>query len=299
MQRLSVFLVFIIISTHSFSQDDGDKGHAPMKNKKFHAGLYFGSLFASGTTTSLYDGYGFNTNGEKNNFFFSFLNRSINYEYGGGNSQPDQIAVALGVNHGDWSFNESDMPLNLSYNVAIVGGIETRFYINNNNSIMLNVKGCKLSCTGNFTIEIVNTSPVPQQPGYISLGTFPITGTEQRFMFELGYQHVFGEEGGFNFLVEGGAVYTQTKYLKNQIAINYLVIDLSHYYSNELYEDFNRKHLKGGGFGAWAGVGFTITASTKATVQLVYNSSLENIALGNNPGSSLQHYVGIRAYYKL
>ena|ERR1044071_7783737 len=96
-----------------------------------------------------------------------------------------------------------------------------------------------------------------------------------------------------------GAVCTPTKFLKNQIAINSLNIDLGSQYNQPLYDDFRLHHLSGIGFGAWAGCGLTTGTYAKTTLQLVYNPTFENIALGKNPKPALQHYIGLRAYYNL
>ncbi|MBK5284161.1 MAG: hypothetical protein JJE25_02070 [Bacteroidia bacterium] len=298
MLRSSVSLLFIFLSITCFSQDE-EESHAERSASKFHAGLYFGALFPNNNSTDVYDGYGYDIHGVKNAFSTSLMNNNINGYYGGGYGQPDQVAVALGVNHGDWSFDETDMPGDLTYSVGIVLGLQTSYSINDRNLILLNFMGSRLSVSGNFTITLVNTSPVPQQPGTLYYQTFGITGSEQRFMFQLGYQHIFGEEGGFNFFVEGGAIGTLTKYLKNQIAINSLNMDLSSFYNQPLYDDFRLHKLSGIGFGAWGGLGMTTASYAKTTLQLVYNPSLENITLGPDPKPSLQHYIGLRAYYNL
>jgi hypothetical protein len=261
-------------------------------------GLYVGTLFPSGVT-SFYDGYGYDIYGNRHDFSNSFMNRNINFFYGGTNGQPDQIATALGVNHGDWSFAESDMPTDLTYNIAFAFGAHASFNVDSRNSIALNFNTTKLSVNGNFTIEIVNTSPQPQQPGDINVKTFGIEGEEQRFVFQLGYQHVFGEEGGFNFFAEGGVVCTMTKFLKNQIAINNLTIDLGYFYNQPLYDEFRKENISGLGFGAWTGCGLTTSNNARTTLQFVYNPSLEVISIGKNGNPSLQHYIGLRIYYNL
>ncbi len=298
-ERLVVFILLIFLGASCFAQDDDESPPAKPRRSKLSVGLYVGTLFSGNSTASLYDGYGYNVNGERNDFNNSLMNTNINYYYGGGNSQTDQIAVALGVNHGDWSFDETDMPASLTYNVAFALGLHTRYSINSNNAIVLNFTGSKLSVGGEFTITLLTASQVPQQPGYINYKTFGITGSEQRFIFQLGYQHTFGEDNGFNFFMEGGAVGTLAKYLKNQIAINNLNIDLAGYYNQPLYNDFRLNHLSGLGFGAWTGFGFTTSANAKTTLQFVYNPSFEIVPLAGNTSPHLQHYIGLRFYYNV
>ena len=45
-------------------------------------GLYFSTLFPGSSSTSVYDGYGYDVNGNKNDFTHSFMNSNINYLYG-------------------------------------------------------------------------------------------------------------------------------------------------------------------------------------------------------------------------
>ena len=297
--RYYFFLAFVLLSAASYAQDSEESTKSAIRTSRFHMGLYFSTLFPGSGTTSVYDGYGYDVNGNKNDFGNSFMYRNIVIFYGGSGSQPDRVAEALGVNHGDWSFDESDMPGNMKYNVGLALGFQSRFSIDDNNSIMLNFTASKLSLGGDFTITILSNPQQPQPPGYLNVRTFGITGSEQRFVFQLGYQHMFGEEGGFNFFTEGGAVCTLAKFLTNPIAINSLKVDLASYYNQPQYDDFRLHHLKGVGFGGWAGCGLTSAAYAKTTLQLVYNLSLETIALGLNPKLSMQHYVGLRAYYNL
>lgn len=298
--RFSVFILLVFVSASCFAQDEEeDVKPEKIRRSKLRAGLYVATLFPASSTATFYDGYGYDVNDNRNDFTNSFMNRNINFYYGGGSGQPDQVAVALGVNHGDWRFDETDMPTDLKYNIAFALGMHAGVSIDGKNSININFTTSKLSVSGNFTIVLNTTPSTPQQPGYINVKTFGITGSEQRFIFQLGYQHVFGEEGGFNFFTEGGAVCTMVKFLKNQIAINNLQIDLGNYYNQQLYDDYRKNNLTGIGFGAWAGCGLTTGSDARTTLQFVYNPSLEIISLGQNTTPSLHHYIGLRAYYNL
>lgn len=295
-------MLLALASMTCFAQDEEEGGSDTKSSKrsKLRVGLYVGTMFPAGSSASFYDGWGYDMYGNRNDFSNSFMNRSINYSYGGNFSgQHDYVADALGVSHGDWTFDESDMPSDLKYSIAFVLGAHAGFSIDGKNSIVFNFSSAKLIVNGAFTITVVNTSPQPQQPGYQDIRTFGIEGSEQRSVFQLGYQRVFGEEGGFNFFAEGGAVCTVSKFLKNQIAINSLVIDLGSYYSQPQYGEFRKENLSGTGFGAWAGCGFTTGSDARTILQFVYNPSLEVIAIGQNPPLSLQHYIGLRFYYNL
>ena len=78
----SLFLAFIFVTVglNAFSQDDdSDKPPVKKSRKGFHMGLGMGAYFANSTTASLYDGYGFDANGNKNTAFVnSAMNEKIN-----------------------------------------------------------------------------------------------------------------------------------------------------------------------------------------------------------------------------
>ena len=299
-----LFTVLVFTSVASFAQDEGEdsEGSTPKSSKrsKLRVGLFVGTLFPPSSNASIYDGWGYDIYGNRNDFSSSFMNRSINISYGGNTTgQTDYIANALGVNHGDWTFDESDMPSNIKYSIAFALGVHAGYGIDGKNTIVFNFSSAKLTANGAFTITIINTSPQTQLPGYQDIKTFGIEGSEQRSIFQLGYQHVFGEEGGFNFFVEGGAVCTISKFLKNQIAINSLVIDLGSYYGQPEYGEFRKNNLSGAGFGAWGGCGFTTGSDARTILQFVYNPSLEVIAIKENSAHTLQHYLGLRFYYNI
>jgi hypothetical protein len=300
-----LFALLALTSVACFAQDDEEKEEASSnpnssKRSKLRIGMFVGTLFPAGSSASFYDGWGYDIYGNRNEFSNSFMNQSINRSYGSNSpGQHDYVADALGVGQGEWHFNESDMPTDIKYAIAFVLGAHAGFSINGKNSIVFNFSSAKLTANGAFTITIDNTSPVAQQPGYQDIRTFGIVGSEQRSIFQLGYQHVFGEEGGFNFFAEGGAVCTVSKFLKNQIAINTLIIDLGSYYDQPQYGEIRKNNLSGVGFGGWAGFGFTTGFDARAVVQFVYNPSLEKIAIGKNPSLSLQHYLGLKIYYNI
>lgn len=294
---LFLFSFFLLLDILCFSQPIDEK---PAKKKtKFQAGLYMGSYFANKYTTTLYDGYGYDIDGMKNDYFNSFMYRKIILEYGGGYGQADQVALALGVNHGEWAFDETDMPQNMKYNPAFMIGVNLSYAATKTDAFLLNVNAAKFTASGNFTI-VITTPPIgPQQPGYQNIQAFGISGIEQRFMFQAGYRKILGEDEVFNFFIEGGPTLNMTKYLRNYIAINTLHIDISTYYSQTYYPTYRAKYLNGMGLGAFAGLGLNITANTNWSIQVAYSPSYEKINIGEEPKNTLQHSMGLRAYYNL
>jgi hypothetical protein len=248
----------------------------------------------------MYDGYGFDALGAKMDFADSFMYRRINNDYGGGNGQPDLIAQALGVNHGDWAFqNTTDMPINLKYNVAIMAGIQTRYCIDKKNAILFNANASKLTVNGDFTIEIVTPTIGIQAPGTGPYRTFSLIGGERRAVLQLGYQRILGNDDKLNVFLEGGLEANMAKFDRNTININGLQIDLTTYYSLPEYATYKAKYLTGVGIGVFGGIGLNLSMSKKWTMQLVYNPSYDRINLGIDPKSVLSNSLGLRAYYNL
>ncbi len=293
--------LFLFSSVSAFSQDttSTDDGTQDVtKNLKgFHIGLQAGTAFANKYTTNLYNGFGFDPNGNPNNFANSFLNQTLQY-YGGAYGGTDRIAQALNIAPGTWTFGPQDMPVNLKYNVAIQVGLNTRYCFDNKTAIIYNLNATKLTVNGDFTIETqvpVNTGTGLQSS---NINTFSIIGGEERLINQLGFQRILGDNPLLNVFVEGGADMILAKYLKNQIIINSLTTDIgSLYYPYPAYGHFRGHGLEGLGFGAFAGIGLNLTLSSKYIIQLVYNPSYDKINIGYSPKLTFQQSVGFRAYY--
>ena len=289
--------------SETFSQNtdttntDGGTQDVTKNMQGFHIGLQAGTAFANKYTTNLYNGYGFDPNGNQNNFTNSFLNQVLQY-YAGNGTTPDYIAQALGVQPGMWTFGPQDMPVNLKYNVAIQVGLNTRYCFDNKTAIIYNLNATKLTVNGNFTIE--TPTPVNTGTGLQSnnVNTFSIIGGEERLINQLGFQRILGDNPLLNVFVEGGADMILAKYLKNQIIINNFSTDIgSFYYSQPAYGHFRGHGLEGLGFGAFEGIGLNLTLSSKYVIQLVYNPSYDKINIGYSPKLTFQQSVGFRAYY--
>jgi hypothetical protein len=297
-KTIIVIILLTLMQGYSFAQadsDDADDDYSKDK-KGFKVGLFVGALFANQYTAKLYDGYGYDIDGNKFNFENSFMYQKIIIQYGGGIAgQPDYIAQALGVNPGDWSFTERDMPVNMRYTPSFLFGLQMRYSVDKKNAILININGAQLKAGGNFTITTRPTSGQTQVNNAIK--TFGIVGGEQRLIIQLGYQRILTENEKVNFLIEGGLNATVAKFDKNQILINDLLIDLTADYNNAAYTSYRTKRPIGTGFGAFAGIGIHITMSEKFTVQLMYNPSYERINIGENRKLTLQNAVGLRMYY--
>ncbi|HSH68062.1 MAG TPA: hypothetical protein VLB84_20185 [Bacteroidia bacterium] len=163
--------------------------------------------------------------------------------------------------------------------------------------ILFNFDLARLTANGSFTITTIPTY-VPGQNAQ-TIRQFKIKGMEQRLLFQLGYQHLFGKSDKFNFLLEGGLNMTMAKLDKNLIQINNLTIDLTSYYYIQGFPAYSVVRRIGVGFGAFGGMGVNFNASEACIIQLLYNPTYEGINLGSNTRLKLQHSIGLRAYYKL
>jgi len=254
-------------------------------------------MFANKYNTNLYNGYGLDVNGNQNTFLNSFLYQQIVNNYGGGNGRPDRIAQALGVNPGQWSFDETCMPINLKYNIALQVGLNTRYCFNNKTAIIANLNATKLTVTGDFTIYNTSVASASALQGAQNVQTFVITGGEERLISQLGIQQILGDNDKLNFFVEGGIDMTLAKFMKNQAIINNLTIDLTPAYTLTGYGAVRQHNLIGVGLGGFAGLGINLAISSKYTVQFVYNPSYDKINIGASAKYTMQNSIGFRAYY--
>jgi len=300
-------VILLLVSFKANAQDDDtDDQDSLEKNtihKGFHAGLFIGAYRANSSTAYLYDGYGFDINGQRNDFNNSVLYNQIVNVYGNGNN--DLIAQLLNVNHTDWHFTQQNMPINLKYTTTYIVGFNTRYQLNKKENITLNVNGSKLAVNGKFTISSTPTTIGFQTPGGgVKQNQFTIVGAEQRLMFQFGYQRIIGKSDKINFLLEGGINVILSKAQKNQALLNSdvnpqynIYIDLMNIYNQPPYRYYSAKYLIGAGVGAFAGIGISLNVNPKYTVQLLYSPSYDRISLGYNAAFKLQHGFGLRIYY--
>ncbi len=300
----STLLLLLICNTSIIAQETTDDTDTPtdtVSKKGLRLGLYVGSYFANKYTAGMYDGYGFDIDGNRNNWENSLMNQKINMEYGGYgySGQEDQIAKELNVDYHTWTFDASDMPMNMKYSPAFSVGLNCIYSVDKKNAVLLNIDALKLKIGGNFTII------TPYQAGTSVIGndrikTFSIVGGEQRMLFQFGYQRILGDNDKFNFFAEGGLHLTLTKFDKNEVMINNLKIDLLSYYNQTAYSSaLLVKKPIGTGWGIFAGCGANITMNKKFTIQLLYSPTYEKINIGINPRLKFQNSVGLRAYYNL
>jgi hypothetical protein len=297
-----ILLLFITFNT--FAQDSLSVNSSNTKNsqKGFTFGLYIGTLFANQYTATMYDGYGFDIDGNKLNWDNSFMNQKINVQNGGYGypGQPDLIAQELKVDPQTWVFDQSDMPTNMRYTPAFSVGLAGKYSVDKKNAVLLNVNASKLNISGNFVIITPQSNSASSTQVNNRIQTFGIKGGEQRLVMQLGYQHLFGDNEKFNFFLEGGLTATLAKFDKNNILINNLQIDLVAYNNSVFYPtNVPVKKPIGIGFGVFTGMGVNINFNPKTVIQLVYNPTFEKINMGQSPTIKLQNSIGVRLFYDM
>ena len=307
--KFALQLILILLSTPILCQEGetiiDENSNTTIKQKGFHAGIYVGAFWANHNTANLYDGYGFDENGQRNTFANSLLYNQIVNVYGGGYTGVDKIAQLLNVDHKDWYFNEQDMPINLKYTTTYLVGLNTRYQVDKKTNITFNINASKLIVNGKFTISSTTTSNGFQSQA--KQNQFTITGAEQRLMMQLGYQRIIGNNKKLNLMVEGGLNVVFSKAQKNVAYLtsdlfngaNNITIDLMSVYGQVPYNYYSTKYLVGAGIGAFAGAGLHLTISSKYTVQLLYSPSYDRISIGYDPKFKLQNGFGLRFYYNL
>ncbi len=296
--KTSFLFLLIVASMQSMAQEqtnDNDEEVKVFNKKGFSAGLYVGAYFPNKFSAAIYDGYGYDVDGNRNGYYTSFMYNKVVLEFGGGYGQTDYVAQALGVAPGEWTFNESDMPTNMHYNTAVLVGLNIRYSVDKRNSILINLNGSKITANGNFTISTTNNAaPIGTIPRNIH--TFGIRGLEQRLLLQFGYQHLFGQDEKIHFLMEGGLNATISKFDQNDILINNLHIDLTSSYYVAGNNAYVIRKPRGTGYGAFGGIGVNLSADKRWRVQILYSPTLENINMGENPKLKFQHGFGLRAY---
>jgi len=299
--RLLLPLLILSILTIPVSAQEEEEPEVQEINFKgaegFHIGFYLGAFFPNKDAAQIYDGYGYDANGNRKDFAQSFMYQKIVYENEPANGFQDKIAPELGVvNHEDWRFTEEDMPTNLKYQTAFLFGLALHYGIDKKQALIANLNFAKLRVIGNFTIESRNSTN--QQLQEWTNNQFALVGSEQRMLIQLGYSRILGNSEKANFFVEAGVCVNNARVEKNFVQINSLEIDLTYFdqaiqgLSNIYYEEYN-----GWGFGGFAGFGLNITMNPKYTIQLLYTPSYEKINLGPEPTTALQNALGLRAYY--
>lgn len=215
----------------------------PVKHWEF--GLNFGVYFPSKYPANYYNGSPRNLN-------------TINYVM----SNTYWYRDIMNDLHASYKVAVYELPTNMHYKTALMGGLFIRFNVDKKNGIFVEANYTQLKAEDQFTVE-VDTITYLALP---DLRLFPIIGKEERIQIDLAYQRTFWLKSKINFFVQAGMMFNYTHVLKSAIIIPEKEYSMINIYGNQNYvpntslQEF--EVIQGGfGYGLYlgAGAGFPIT----------------------------------------
>lgn len=187
--------------------------------KGFSFGLNIGSYFASKATGNFYNGscpvdVGANPNEVR---CFTIEERlSLTFE------EVNYITSYFNASGFEVPFDS--YPLNMRYTPSFLVGMQIKYNFNKDAAIVFNVNSMKLKAVDQFTLRLIGTPA--QINAQQDIRTFQITGTEQRFNFNLGYRMGLEMNEMTNWYLQPGASMLGTKFETNEIFVADRVYDL-------------------------------------------------------------------------
>ncbi len=297
---ISLCGVFSQVQGQVYNYADGEGPVSPDSVKGFYFGLNLGVYFANNKTANFYDGFGYSRDGGKLGFTNSWLNLAIQ----GSPQAQDRTSDALGgITADEWRFDESDMPLQMTFGGSFLYGAHVRYMFNSDFGLFSEIYGTNPVTTGQFTIQKQTGNPL----GNDNLESFGIRGEEQRLLITLGIHRVLGRKAatargktpsilpyfdlGFNA--------TFSKFEANFINLGDLAgnVDLTVFFNNQGQFTDAANVLTGAGVGGFAALGMQITIGRKFTIDLGYVASFEQINLGELNQRALQSQIVLKAIY--
>jgi hypothetical protein len=285
-----------------YNYEDGEGPVPPDSVKGLYVGLNLGVYFANSNTARMYAGYGYDRGG----FILPFENSWLNQAIQGNPQAINRTSTAVGLAPGEWTFDESDMPLLMEYSGSFLYGAHLRYMFNSDFGVFAEINGTNPVTVGEFTIQAQTASPDPLQNDRFR--RFGIRGEEQRLIINLGLHRVMGREAAERKgkvpsilpYIDLGANMTMVRFEENFINLGDLVgtVDLMTILNNQgQFIDLQPNILTGVGFGGFGGVGAQITIGQKFTINIGYVASLEQVKLGELNERGIQHQFVLRAIY--
>lgn len=301
-----VLFTAVLANAQVYNYEDGE---APPRDQDSISGFTFGFnigyYFANPATAVLYDGSGFDRDGNRYTDLRNFwLYRAIYSDIrGGSNDQVDPAIVEILDPATFVAFTESDMPFNMRYGPSFMYGAHVGYSFTGNFSMFFEVNGTNPVTVSEFTIQVNPGASADPSPD--NLRRFQIRGEEQRLIFNLGAKKTLGNNEFFRPYLEGGVNSTFAKFESNVINLesstnNFvppLVKDITRYQTNIGGNIEQARNLTGVGFGAFAGLGGQLTMGDKFILNLGYIASYEQVKLGYVESRNFQHIIVLRVIY--
>ena len=245
------------------------------KFKGFAFGINLGVYFASKKTGNFYNGSGAvqlldNPNDVR---LYSIAERlsappMTNAQF---NDLIDQMGGAT-----SFSVPYDSYPLNMRYTPAFNIGMQIRYNFNRYAALVMNINAIKLKAVSQFTLQLYGRGAQVNAADDIELYT--ITGTEQRFNFNLGYRQGWMMSDYGNFYMQPFASMLGTEIQKNQIFIGNNTYDLFLGASNPS-QTFNYQPRTDISFGGGLSTGFEMWVKEKYTIDLGFTMAREKVIM--------------------
>ncbi|MCA1751003.1 MAG: hypothetical protein ABR572_13130 [Cryomorphaceae bacterium] len=281
---------------------DGEEPDEPVKLEDltgFVVGLNIGFYQANSNTASIYNGYGFDRAGARNNFANAWLNQALQ----GNDINRRNTRNAMGFSDDNWSFGEDDMPNEMRYTPSFMWGAHFRYHLNPDFAFFAEVGGTSPTTTGEFTI--VNQSAQPGQLESQRINRVEIRGEEQRLLLTLGVRRALGREKkerenrstAILPFFEFGVNSTFVSFEENFINLDLPTRDLTRFFQQQGFQVDEARQLTGVGFGAFGTLGIQIHLGSDIMIDLGYRPSFEHVKLGEWDQRGFQHIAVVRGVW--
>ncbi|MEM9053216.1 MAG: hypothetical protein AAGC47_14275 [Bacteroidota bacterium] len=297
---LALFVLSLSAKGQVYNYEDGEGPVDPDSIKGLYIGLNLGYYFANNNSAYIYGGYGYQRDGQINDFANAWLNQSLQ----GNPERVRQTSTALGLAEGEWAFTEDDMPGVMQFSGSFMWAGHLRYMFNADFGMYAEVGGTNPVTVGEFTIQTFGASsdPTQNQP----LRTFGIRGEEQRLLVNMGLHRVLlreslekaGKSTALLPYIDVGLNFTFTQFEENFYSLDDgRVQDLTVFFNqqNQFVDQANL--LTGSGFGGFVAVGGQITLGSKFTLNVGYNASFEQVRLGEVNERGIQSQIVLKAIY--
>jgi len=191
-------------------EDEEDSAKDPYKG--FSIGLNIGSYFASRQTGNFYNGSCLVDVGENPNEVRCFtIGERLNLT-------PQEFNyITTFYNATSFEVPRDSYPIRMRYNPSFIVGMQIKYNFNRDNAIVFNVNSMRLKAVDVFTLRFIGT-PM-QQNAQQDIRTFQITGSEQRFNFNLGYRMGAEINPMTNWYFQPGASMLGVRFDRNEIFV--------------------------------------------------------------------------------
>lgn len=303
---IAAILMGTMANGQVYNYEDGEGPTPPDSVKGLYVGLNLGFYFANKKTARIYNGYGYQRDGQiVSTFSQTWLNQAIQGSF----QAEDRTSEAMRAAPGEWIFAENDMPGEMTYRPSFMFGGHLRYMFNSDFGMFTEINGTFPVTVGEFTIQRTAPSSDPLQNQ--RLEKFQIRGEEQRMFINLGIHKVMGrkaaeEKGKVPTVLpyfDLGATVTFAKFEENLIDLGEYVVsfdrvvDITQFYTQQGQFLESANTLTGMGLGGFGSIGAQITLGRKFTIDIGYVANMQQIKLGEIKETGFQHQFVIKAIY--